>query len=637
MQGPPESAKDKPSKSSKPVKAAKDKAKADKASKDTRSKHVKEPEPEPMDAVDESVLEHVPTSSAEVKQSPESANKPLDKAADGPDLNIEAILVADSQEVAEEAPEPEIKAKGGRRKAAAGGRKKATTKRKGKQQVELEEEAEAEDSSQVAESASQVPASQQSASQGPTSQSFSQAPASLPASQVVDSQEASTPPENEDEDSAPSKKGGRKIRLRKQPASGKEKEAPGTNADAAKGAALGRGARGKKEVKPAKTEAELTVDDEAEKSMTEEQLPAKRADEKMVPDSATIDERKATGQAVESVAKSMPAAGPKSSEPIVSRFAGTNFVALAQQRKEELTESRQQSDAHTRESDLLNKRPIVENVRPVSKKPRHDLFPEVKVPAMKLPRLADTLSSVDFALRPSIATNMDSIVHEPESHAAAEIVERAETEAARQDERLQTIIKSSVDKLKGDLFRLKKTAGSDSSSSSGGSSGPSSQGSMEPARVRSALDNAKLSNKASESDWSRPNRDGSRDRERAGPSELTSPPTETSQKQRPQESRVADESQNQGSEDHLATSQGFNLIRETMPETSQPSQASIESESRLSMSFFGAVHVSLPLFRLRRSNNTCLLHTLRLKTLLALLPSFLPSSTRRSRLKRRNE
>ncbi|KAI9033243.1 hypothetical protein DFJ74DRAFT_170614 [Hyaloraphidium curvatum] len=97
---------------------------------------------------------------------------------------------------------------------------------------------------------------------------------------------------------------------------------------------------------------------------------------------------------------------------------------------------------------------------------------------MKFPRLAETLSSVDFAIRPSIAKDADaqdiSVADTSKSpRADIDIVGRAESEALRQDERLQTIIKSSVDKLKGDLSRLKKPA---SGTSHGSASTSSSQG-----------------------------------------------------------------------------------------------------------------------------------------------------------------
>lgn len=496
---------------------------------------------------------------------------------------------APSQDVEEEAeaepePEPEPKGRGNKRKAAAaGGRKKgAQGKRKGKQEAEVEPEVEPEPETQEADS-------QQMASQI--------------ASQVTASQEPAA--QEEEEEPAPAKKGGRKIRLRKAQPEKKEKE----SAEPIKAPVLAqRGGRGKKGAKVEEDSQMETAAEEASQTVDpsqESQTASQAGAEEEVPSVATKDVEMEPTKVPSAIDTPADDSSRKESEVAApTRSEDSSFVRA----REDSTVHQEQNNQNA------SKRPL-DSTRPISKKPRADMFnSEAKPSAMKFPRLADTLSAVDFNIRPSMSRETETQIEPLLSDTGevvqppAEIVERAETEALRQDERLQTIIKSSVDKLKGDLSRLKKT-NSGSSSQSSNNSANSSQGGSGSGGSGLARDESLKSKTLAAARSATATTTTAQSQHTAAPEPLEEPATVASQRSREEPSSTpryvveSDESRAQpapvkavqevaASQDSIANSQGFNLIRETMPEMSQQSQLStdpIDADERLSMSFFGAV------------------------------------------------
>jgi hypothetical protein len=515
------------------------------------------------------------------------------RADEPPISQIPAPAPVDEVEEAQEEPEAEAepKGRGGKRKgAAAAGRKKAgPAKRKGKAAAAAEAEAEPE-----VEEGSQ------------------------PQSETASQQHA--PSQEEDDEASVSKKSGRKIRLRKPPPAVKEKDL----SESSQAPALSQPTRGKRGARGAKAGAESQVEESVEpavEAVTPDDVHANQqavtqpsqGESTMVESTAVITED-VSPQASHSLKISPP-------KPILDTAAAISAGTATQDAiRSESVGKEMDASAADATSAAASKRPL-ESTRPVSKKPRHELFTaESKPSAMRFPRLADTLSAVDFNIRPSISRETETQIEPLMSDngdggqaAAAEIVERAESEALRQDERLQTIIKSSVDKLKGDLSRLKKTTGSSHSSNSNSSS----QGAPGPneAKQSAAPGNESERSASSKSTDDTDSRaaaaqekaaDASRKPPTAVESELVAASRSESAPKYLSDSHASDlasesskdaPSSQQGhvfapSQDSIANSQGFNLIRETMPEASQQSQLSTDEpvqEDRLSMSFFGAI------------------------------------------------
>ena len=515
------------------------------------------------------------------------------RADEPPVSQIPAPAPVEEVEEPQEEPEaePEPKGRGGKRKgAAAAGRKKAAPKRKGKAaaEAEVEPEPETEEASQAqSESASQQ------------------------ATQPAPSQE-------EDDEASVTKKSGRKIRLRKPPPAVKEKELP----ESSQAPALSQPTRGKRGARGAKAAAESQVEETVEPATEAETDDDVQASQRAVTqpsqgESILVEPTVTITEEAPEASQSLKVSPPK---PLLDKSAATDAAAAP---KDAIRSESAGKELHSVAVDATNaaaKRPL-DSTRPVSKKPRHELFTaESKPSAMKFPRLADTLSAVDFNIRPSISreteTQIEPLVSDNGAGGqagAAEIVERAESEALRQDERLQTIIKSSVDKLKGDLSRLKKTTGSSHSSNSNSSS----QGAPAPSEPKQT---AATANKAERSASSK-SADDTESRAAAAQAKAADatqkPPTaivsESASGSRSEsapkylsdshgsdlhseQSKEAPSSQPghvfAPSQDSIANSQGFNLIRETMPEASQQSQLSTDEpvpEDRLSMSFFGAI------------------------------------------------